>query len=66
MFTSLSKFLLAGLLMTGACQGPSEIQTYKIIAPEYRKYVDNDPHLTNDQKDLRRYLIISWGMRLGL
>lgn len=39
-------------------------KTFDAIAPEYRKYVDADESLSDDEKKLRHATADSWGYRL--
>jgi hypothetical protein len=63
---AIEAFILAGLLalMTG-CAGSADKATFDAIAPEYRAYVENDPHLTTEQKQRRFRTLESWQARLS-
>jgi hypothetical protein len=39
--------------------------TYDAIAPEYLRYVDADPGLTQEQKDRRHRTVDTWNLRIA-
>jgi hypothetical protein len=62
---ALLAFLL--LLLFGACVGPTpaELATYQVVAPDHKRYVENDPQLDAAQKAARFDLLESWRVRVG-
>lgn len=61
---------LLALLPLAGCAGvqaeyvKADKATYAAIVPEYLKYVDADPDLDDDSKDLRRNTVASWEARI--
>lgn len=60
------KKLVAVLLLCGGCVNPNaqaELDTFNAVAPEYRAYVEADPLLTPEGKQLRFDTIETWRRR---
>jgi len=58
---------LAILLFLCGCVNPNaqaELDTYNAIAPEYRAYVEADPTITEQQKELRYDTVETWRRRV--
>ena len=43
---------------------PAELATFQAIAPEYSAYVEADPALTTEQKQLRLDTVETWRRRV--
>lgn len=58
------------LMLCFGCAAPAEkyvegdVQTYKAVADEYLKYVEQDRKLDDDQKFSRRLMIATWRLRI--
>lgn len=55
-------------LLCAACPNPhaqAELDTFQAIAPEYRGYVEGDPALTPEAKQLRYDTVETWRRRVG-
>lgn len=57
-----------GIALTGCSLDKIYVQadrdTYDVIAPAHREYVENDPNMTPEQKDRRLRLLDSWEERI--
>jgi len=59
--------LAVALLLCGGCVSPNtqaELETFNAIAPEYVIYVESDPELTQEQKQLRYDTVETWRRRV--
>lgn len=57
------------LLTVGGCSldkiyVQADRDTHDVIAPSHRKYVEDDPNLTDEQKERRYRLLESWNERI--
>jgi len=68
---ALTIILLVSLAVLAGCAGAdlkayveADEQTYKAVKPDYLKLLNKSTELTKEQKDRRRLLLETWGLRI--